>query len=230
MHVQWNILCDFDGTVSLQDVTDSLLEHLGRPGWRALEDDWVAGRIGARECMTGQVALIGGDVEALHRVLDAVRIDPAFVRFVHLAERLGMPLSIVSDGLDYPIARILARHGLHHLPIIANRLLRTDAGQWRMASPHARPDCPSGTCKCAVMAQQTPARPTLLIGDGRSDFCLAGKADLVFAKDGLLRHCRANGIAHCAIAGFDDAIALLPALVEPAASTQSFPLPVTQRA
>ncbi|MCI2243744.1 MULTISPECIES: MtnX-like HAD-IB family phosphatase [Xanthomonas] len=230
MRAQWNILCDFDGTVSLQDVTDSLLEHLGRPGWQALEDDWVAGRIGARECMSKQVALLDGDVDALHRVLDAVRIDPAFVRFVAQAERLGIPLSIVSDGLDYGIARILARHGLHHLPIIANRLLRTDAGEWRMASPHARPDCPSGTCKCAVMAQQPPERATLLIGDGRSDFCLAGKADLVFAKDGLLRHCRANGIAHCAITGFDDAIALLPDLAVPATAAVSFPLPVTQRA
>lgn len=230
MRVQWKILCDFDGTVSLQDVTDTLLERLGRPGWRALEDDWVAGRIGARECMSGQVALLDGDVDALHRVLDEVRIDPAFVRFVDAARDLGMPLSIVSDGLDYPIARILARHGLHQLPIVANRLLRTDAGQWRMASPHARPDCPSGTCKCAVMAQPPSAQATLLIGDGRSDFCVAGKADLVFAKDGLLRHCRANSIAHRAIGGFDDAIALLHELAAPAAVAARLPLPVPQRA
>ncbi|MFC6839184.1 MtnX-like HAD-IB family phosphatase [Xanthomonas theicola] len=230
MRAQWKILCDFDGTVSLQDVTDTLLERLGRPGWRALEDDWVAGRIGARACMHGQVALLDDDVDALHRVLDEVRIDPAFVRFVDLARDLGMPLSIVSDGLDYPIARILGRHGLPQLPIIANRLLRTPEGQWRMASPHAQPDCPSGTCKCAVMAQHGSARSTLLIGDGRSDFCLAGRADLVFAKDGLLRHCRANGIAHRAIGDFEDAIALLHALAAPVAAATRVPLPIAQRA
>ena len=39
----WNILCDFDGTVTPDDVIDGLLERFGRPGWQELEDDWRAG-------------------------------------------------------------------------------------------------------------------------------------------------------------------------------------------
>ena len=170
MRVQWKILCDFDGTVSLQDVTDTLLERLGQPGWRALEEDWVAGRIGARECMSGQVALLDGDVDALHRVLDEVRIDPAFVRFVDLARDLGMPLSIVSDGLDYPIARILARYGLHQhlltaIAYLHGQLLGSDITgevsearypQWwkrRLAALDAQP-VPSPQSLAAWQAQQ----------------------------------------------------------------------------
>ena len=30
---QWTIVCDFDGTVSVGDVTDVLLERFGAPGW-----------------------------------------------------------------------------------------------------------------------------------------------------------------------------------------------------
>src|SRR5690348_13466895 len=54
----WTILCDFDGTISVEDVIDSLLDRFGRPGWEVLEQDWRAGRIGSRECMSGQVDLL----------------------------------------------------------------------------------------------------------------------------------------------------------------------------
>ena len=36
----------------------------------------------------------------------------------------------------------------------------------------------------------------VVIGDGRSDFCIAGRADLVFAKGKLLALCRGNGTTH----------------------------------
>ena len=54
---------------------------------------------------------------------------------------------------------------------------------------------------------------TLLIGDGASDFCVAGAADFVFAKGKLIAHSIAKNIPHVAIGGFADALNLLPALV-----------------
>jgi hypothetical protein len=41
------------------------------------------------------------------------------------------------------------------------------------------------------------------VGDGRSDFCVADRADLVLAKGALLDHCRASAIPHLAFADFD---------------------------
>ena len=77
----WNILCDFDGTISVEDVIDSLLDRFGRPGWEALEQDWRAGRIGSRECMSGQVALLDVRQEELDAHLDGLWIDHAFPAF-----------------------------------------------------------------------------------------------------------------------------------------------------
>jgi 2-hydroxy-3-keto-5-methylthiopentenyl-1-phosphate phosphatase len=76
------------------------------------------------------------------------------------------------------------------------------------------PDCRSGsgTCKCAV-AKETKRR-TLMIGDGRSDFCVAQTADFVFAKDKLLVHCREHGIPHEAFADFAEAEMLLKLLIQ----------------
>jgi 2-hydroxy-3-keto-5-methylthiopentenyl-1-phosphate phosphatase len=67
----WTILCDFDGTVSLEDVTDTLLAKLGRSGWEELEAQWRSGSIGSRECMAGQVSLLGGEVSELDAVASA---------------------------------------------------------------------------------------------------------------------------------------------------------------
>jgi 2,3-diketo-5-methylthio-1-phosphopentane phosphatase len=211
----WNILCDFDGTISTEDVIDGLLERYGQEGWRALEADWVAGQIGSRECMQGQVALLDLAGDELDAHLDTLAVDPDFPAFVAEARRQGHQVSVVSDGLDYAIRRLLARHGLGDLPVAANRLSPGDVPRrWRLDSPFSADDCGSGTCKCARIqgARAAPAGPVLLVGDGRSDFCASGAADLVFAKGRLARYCAEQQLRHRPIAGFGDALALLPDL------------------
>ncbi|WP_049623933.1 MtnX-like HAD-IB family phosphatase [Frateuria defendens] len=227
----WTILCDFDGTISVEDVIDSLLDRFGRPGWEALEQDWRAGRIGSRACMSGQVALLDMNAQELDRHLDGLWIDHAFPAFVARARALGVPLRVVSDGLDYAIERILGRYGLAGLPLAANHLSPgTPPQRWQLSSPYQAEGCLSGTCKCARLAEARAggAARTLLIGDGASDFCAADRADFVFAKHRLIEHCRAAGIPYVPITGFEDALDLLPRLLdgsllaapaEPAANT-----------
>jgi 2-hydroxy-3-keto-5-methylthiopentenyl-1-phosphate phosphatase len=43
----------------------------------------------------------------------------------------------------------------------------------------------------------------VLVGDGRSDFCAAAHADVVFARASLLEHCRARGIPCVPFETFD---------------------------
>jgi 2-hydroxy-3-keto-5-methylthiopentenyl-1-phosphate phosphatase len=212
----WNILCDFDGTISVEDVIDSLLDRFGRPGWEALEQDWRAGRIGSRECMSGQVALLDMRQEELDTHLDGLWIDHAFPAFVAHARELQTPIRVVSDGLDYAIHRILGRYGLDNLPLAANHLApATPPRQWQLTSPFQADGCRSGTCKCACVAQaRTGGAKTLLIGDGASDFCAADQVDFVFAKHRLIEHCRAAGIPYVPITGFEDALELLPRLLD----------------
>lgn len=209
----WRILCDFDGTISLKDVTDNLIENFGKPGCAELEERWEAGEIGSRVCLSGQVALLDASREQLDACLDSILIDPDFAAFVREADALGVPVSIVSDGLDYSIHRILARHGLDHLPVIANHLVKESERSWRLEFPHYRESCrqASGNCKCATVEVSQLARErTLFIGDGSSDFCASGQADFVFAKDKLVTYCQEQGIAHAPIRHFQEARRLLP--------------------
>jgi hypothetical protein len=54
----WTILCDFDGTISVEDITDALLVRFAKPGWEDIEQAWKRGEIGSRECMARQIALL----------------------------------------------------------------------------------------------------------------------------------------------------------------------------
>lgn len=165
--------------------------------------------------MQGQIALLKASKTELDSAIDEIRIDPAFPAFVHAARRHGWPVSIVSDGLDYAIKRILARHGIENIPVFANHLVQSGAESWQLESPNASKTCSvdAGTCKCVCSRKEKEAsRRVLLVGDGASDFCAAGHVDFVFAKYRLNEYCRTHDIHHTSILGFADAIALLPAL------------------
>ena len=205
---------DFDGTVAPADTVDALLERFADPDWRRVEEQWVRGEIDSRQCMAAQIALVrcpdGGDESALEDFLRSVEIDPAFGDFVRCAQQLG-ELAIISDGLDYPIAHALKRAGLS-IPLYANRLAFRRGGLG-IAFPHSATACAvgSGVCKCAVARGIDAGRglPTVLIGDGRSDFCLARSADFVFAKGTLRRLCEAENINHSPFETFGEVLAIV---------------------
>jgi 2-hydroxy-3-keto-5-methylthiopentenyl-1-phosphate phosphatase len=193
-----HVICDFDGTITRKDTTDCVLAALANPAWEAVEAMWVQGFITAAECMRRQVAMIGGDDDDLNAVLDAVELDPAFVAFVLWCEAEDIPLTVVSDGVDYFIHRILDRHGLGRLPVIANHLAG-EALERRLEQPWRRAGCAagSGVCKCAASERTSAMQPATMVfvGDGRSDFCVSGRADVLFAKSKLAEYAAARSQA-----------------------------------
>lgn len=195
---------DFDGTITLQDTTDVLLERLADPAWLNVEEDWLAGRIGSRECLARQAVLLRATPAQIEAALEDVPVDPQFRAFVQVARRIGATMEIVSDGFDRCIRPILEREGIT-LPITCNRLCPSGADRWTAEFPAAASDCTSmsGVCKCR--AAQT-SRLLVLIGDGRSDFCLASRADFVLAKGALAAHCAERNYAFKPITGFADVL------------------------
>ncbi|KAF1026975.1 MAG: 2-hydroxy-3-keto-5-methylthiopentenyl-1-phosphate phosphatase [Acinetobacter bereziniae] len=193
----WHILCDFDETISLTDTTDQLLETFGLAGWQDIEKQWEQGLIGSKQCMQQQIALLHMHQQAFYRCLDQIEIDQGFLDLVQLTTLHKIPLTIVSDGLDLVIHYILSKYNLAHLPIIANHLVQVNEYQWRLEFPNTDLACKSasGTCKCKI-AQNHHQEHIILIGDGRSDFCLAETADYVFAKKSLVQHCKEKQILH----------------------------------
>jgi 2-hydroxy-3-keto-5-methylthiopentenyl-1-phosphate phosphatase len=192
------IFCDFDGTISQVDTTDHILSLFAGPAWETLEDDWLAGRITAAACMQAQIGLIAASEAELDQALDSVELTPGFRDFATWCADQDIALTIVSDGVDRFIRRILARHGLAGLPVISNRLVGDETGRG-LDQPWRRVGCAagSGVCKCAVVDAAAPgeAGPLVFIGDGRSDFCVSARADILFAKDSLAAYAADRGMA-----------------------------------
>lgn len=207
--MRFHVFVDFDGTIAPLDTTDLLLERFADPRWLDIEEQWKAGLIGSRECMVRQVDLIRATPEQIDRFVDEVEIDPGFRGFVRLMDGLGHAVTVVSDGLDRTVGPVLKRAGID-VPLRANRLAWAGGDRWRLTFPHARSDCLSlaGNCKCQFAdADRVSAR--IVVGDGRSDFCIAGRADLVLAKGPLVRHCSGLGLPHVVFRDFGEASELL---------------------
>jgi 2,3-diketo-5-methylthio-1-phosphopentane phosphatase len=200
--VKCHVFVDFDGTIVPCDATDFLFERFAQPEWRDVEAEWQAGQIGSRECTTRQVALIRAAPASLLDALSEIKVDPGFATFVRECERNGIGMTVVSDGFDFVIERVLSNAGHRNLQFHANHLEPAGDDRWRVTFPFARSDCRAlaGNCKCSFTLPHSSS-VKVVVGDGRSDFCVAGEADMVFAKGTLLKLCQGNGTAHYA---FDD--------------------------
>lgn len=208
---KWQVLIDFDGTIAPDDPTDHLFERFADPYWRVLEDDWQNGRISSRECMRLQVDLLRVSPSALDEEISAVRIDQGFHAFVSFCRGSGVEVKIVSDGFDRVVRAALGNEDLN-VPFFANKLVWLGKDRWRLAFPHMRADCRvwAANCKCSH-GQRPSACPRVVIGDGRSDFCMAMTADFVIAKGSLADFCGANGRRYATFGNFFDATEQLSA-------------------
>jgi 2,3-diketo-5-methylthio-1-phosphopentane phosphatase len=203
-HARYCALVDFDGTVAPGDPTDRILKRFAHPEWRAIEAEWQAGRLTSRECMQRQTELLRATPGQLDAAIRSVAIDPGFRGFVSLCRRRGVDITIVSDGFDRVVRAALRRA---RLPIrfFANALEWEGGDRWRLALPHIHADCRSRAANCKCAHGWRDGKRVIVIGDGRSDFCMAARAGYVIAKGALAEFCRAQGLAHASFRNFHDA-------------------------
>lgn len=211
------VFLDFDGTITRRDAVDAILEEFADPRWLAIEEDWKAGRIGSRECLSAQMQLVRATKDQIDALLDSIEVDPDFVRLLDTCSARGVEVHIISDGFDYCIDRILNRPSLNlgrrleSVRIMSSHLER-DKNQWKVEFPSFHQSCAHGcaTCKPAVMRliNQTNA-PAIFVGDGLSDRYAVQGADLVFAKDGLASYCAANSMEYTPYQNLGDVAAHL---------------------
>ncbi len=200
---------DFDGTLSVKDTVDAMLERFAGPDWETVEEEWLAGHITAVQCMQKQLRMVDADHVTLESFFRGIQLDASFLPF-HKHVSQFAEVAIVSDGLDHAIKVAMKNAALPDLPVYANKLHFVPDGidiSW----PHLNASCSAGNgvCKCAV-ARNLAAEaegPVILVGDGKSDACLAKNADVVFAKGSLVKYCEQQGIAYHPFQTFADVLA-----------------------
>jgi 2,3-diketo-5-methylthio-1-phosphopentane phosphatase len=190
------ILVDYDGTIALTDVSDTITGALLPPEVeRELEEAYETGRVGSREIMAREMDLLPPDPRVIDDIVAAQPHDPTFASFVRRARAAGIPVDIVSDGFGFFIGPAMERLGVAADVTIVTARTTFDGGRPRIDFPNGHPTCHvCGTCKRnRVLAHQAAGRAVLFIGDGESDRYAAGYSDFVFAKRSLVAICQGLG-------------------------------------
>jgi 2-hydroxy-3-keto-5-methylthiopentenyl-1-phosphate phosphatase len=200
------IVCDFDGTITVEDVTNLIWDaHLPYDWRNVLLPPSREGRLTALE----MIARGYGDVPApaetlLAEVRPHVRLRAGWARLVDLCRERRWPLEVVSHGLGFyirdilpPGASLTAFEGTY------------DGRRWQVSLPPGVELASGGDFKSHVLATlraRHPGHATLYIGDGRLDFPAARRTDLVFAvRDSVLAHlCVEEGVPSVSFDTFDE--------------------------
>ncbi len=209
------ILVDYDGTIALTDVSDTIMAEHALDAGEQMAAQYDEGLIGSRRFWDWQTDQIRAEAGDLLATAARQPHDPGFVPFVRRAQAAGIPVEVVSDGLGFFIAPALERLGLPEVPIVTARTTFAD-GRATIAYPNGHPTCRvCGTCKRQrVQAHQAAGRAVVFIGDGESDRYAAGYADVVFAKRLLVPICLANGWPFEPWTGFAEIHAWLDATLD----------------
>jgi HAD superfamily phosphoserine phosphatase-like hydrolase len=156
--------------------------HADARDWASYDDDLHRRRMTLRDVLAAQTRFVRGsldDADAL--VARRARVDPSFVALVHRCKRDGIPVIVLSAGIQPLIERALAREGLDDVPVRANDVITSPDG-WTMIF---RDDSDNGHDKAAeVRALQQRGYRVIFIGDSHSDFDAALVADETYAKRG----------------------------------------------
>ena len=205
------VISDFDGTITSRDGLYSFIETYASEGWEKIEQNWVKGKISSKECLIEEFKLVPDlSEELISEFVKTLTIDETFVDFYKKTIEKGYDFYIVSDGIDYFISKILKKYGTEDIKIISNH------GEFRgeffeITFPNDSSACinNAGTCKCKILSDLRKDYDKIIyIGDGVSDYCVADKADVLFAKSRLIDYCKEKEIKYKPFDKFSDIILL----------------------
>ena len=199
------IYCDFDGTITKEDSVNSFFEMYA-PHWMESEKLWIEGKISSRENAIIQVGLLNNvSQKQLDEYIEQIEIDDYFLDFVDYVKSKNIKLTILSDGFDLFIKKILERYNLD-IPYYANKLIYNN-GKFSIEFPYYEETCDkkAGMCKCHKVKEDK----FCYIGDGTSDLCIAAKASFLFASKNLHKYCEEHSIKHSYFTSFRNIIDVL---------------------
>lgn len=186
------VFLDFDGTITQSDILDELVARYAvDDSWKELERKWQAGRIGSRECLSKEFDLVAITRAELNAFLETIALDPGVEGFFQCLAENRIPVTIVSDGVDQFIRKVLKRLDRRIIPrglTVRANAIEHARGRLKLVMPHGDAACETAAahCKCRSAGQRhRSGRLAIYVGDGLSDLCPARRADLVFAKGRL---------------------------------------------
>jgi 2-hydroxy-3-keto-5-methylthiopentenyl-1-phosphate phosphatase len=198
---KWAVVTDFDGTITLKDVGDSILRHFKVSTKEEIGLSY-APNVKMEVWMKKYFRPTASKKNIEAYVLDSTRLRGGFREFHAFCAGANVPLEIVSGGVDLYIDCLLKEWGLKIKSFYG--FTRFSAGGLRLTFP-----CLKGTTLDAFKARRVRHYRRLgykvaFCGDGTSDLKAARAADAVFATKRLRRYCLEEGVRNRQLKNFFD--------------------------
>ncbi len=185
------VQCDFDGTVTEEDVSFLLLDAFANPDWRQILQQYQEGKITVGRFNTEAFSMVAaGKQTLLEYIKRRVKVRPGFHEMVAYCRKKGVRFTVVSNGLDFYIERVLEDIGLKGLEFHAAQTRFHSKGLTvQYIGPDGNPL--DSDFKLAYVDLFLNAGYRLIyIGNGDSDFVPAKHCHHVFATGTLLDRCQ----------------------------------------
>lgn len=214
------VVTDFDGTLMEQDVGDVIMERLGvleRPESIESSKRYLRKEIGSMEWLQINYPFLQGEQHKVDQILQQIEPRKGATDFLQFCRDQEIPVTILSDGMQYYIRQLLQIHNLQANVVISNPIDYSHDGQLQLGFQNSNPACKwCGCCKASVvrsMKQRARGQRIVYIGDGTSDYYGSSFADWIFARGTLANYLDQEGSSYYPFETFYDVIRVLkPAL------------------
>jgi len=204
------IQCDFDGTITEEDVSFTLLDTFTSGDWRQLLSEYREGKISVGCFNTKAFAMVKADRQSLLEAIKGqIKVRAGFHELVAYCSRNGFRLVIVSNGLDFYIQVILSDMGIEDIPVFAAQTRFLPEG---MQVQYIGPDgghLQDGLKEAYVSSFLRSSYQVIYVGNGPSDFPAAKRCHHIFARGELLDYCKKANLNCNAFTDFNDIVRAL---------------------
>ena len=203
------ILTDFDDTAAVQNVAEMLLHRFGDATWEEVRARFRAGELSLKDYQEITFNDIKADRETMQAyVKENANLRPHFGALHDLCRERNFPLAVVSLGLDFYIQAVLEQAGFPEMPLYCVNTRFTPGGITYYYHHSYPGESERGNSKGLIVDRYRQlGYHVIYVGDGRSDFEAAERADTVFAHSFLAEECRRQDIAFCPFSDFGDVLA-----------------------
>jgi len=207
------VQCDFDGTVTEEDVSFMLLDACARGNWRQILKQYQDGKITVGRFNTEAFAMVKASKERLLEIAKSkVKIRPGFHKFVEACRVKGFRLVIVSNGLDCYIEEILKDIGIKGVEVFA---AQTEFKPDGLEVQYTGPDgvhLDAGFKDAYVDFFLKKGYRIIYIGNGTSDILPAKQSHYIFATGDLLSKCKKTKVNCIPFTDFNEIVRALESM------------------
>jgi 2-hydroxy-3-keto-5-methylthiopentenyl-1-phosphate phosphatase len=201
------IQCDFDGTITEEDISFLILDAFADGDWRQLLGQYREGKISVGYFNTTAFAMVKESEATLKKFVERnFDIRGGFGEMVKYCQKRGLRFVIVSNGMEFYIRMILEHIGLDDIEVIAAKAdFRDDGIRASYIGPGGN-RLQDGFKKEYTRQFLNDGYHIVYIGNGASDVPSARLASHVFATGEMLDYFRKEGISCTPFGDFKDVI------------------------